>query len=144
MLIYTDGSAKGNGKANNSGGFGVVIVSDDNQNLITQYSHFENNTTNNIQELKAILWAMINYGKYSPIVFSDSAYCVNTLTKWMYGWAANNWLKSDNKPPENLELIKAYYELEKKGYKINLQKVAGHSGNRWNEYADKLATGQIK
>lgn len=89
---------------------------------------------------------MINYGKTSPplTVYSDSAYCVNSLTKWMYGWAANGWLKSDNKPPENLELIKTYYDLEKQGYKINLQRIAGHAGHKWNEFADALATGRQK
>ena len=29
MIIYTDGSAKGNGKAINTGGWGYVVVSDD-------------------------------------------------------------------------------------------------------------------
>ena len=144
MIAYTDGSARGNGKENNFGGFGVVIVEDDNQTYVSQYAHFEENTTNNIQELKAILWVMINYGKHNPpiTVYSDSAYCVNTLTQWMYGWARNDWVKSDNKTPENLELIKTYYELEQKGYRINLFKIKGHAGNYWNEFADALATGK--
>lgn len=88
---------------------------------------------------------MLNYGKSMPgiLVYSDSAYCVNTFTKWMYGWERNNWLKSDNKPPENLELIQAYYKLEQQGFKINLQKIKGHAGNKWNELADQLATGKI-
>lgn len=61
----------------------------------------------------------------------------------MYNWARNGWLKSDNKSPENLDLIKTYYDLEKRGFKITLEKIKGHAGNRWNEMADQLATGKI-
>ena len=62
---------------------------------------------------------------------------------WIFGWARNNWLKSDNRPPENLDLIKVFYEYYLKGYQINLVKVKGHSGVEWNEVADKLATGTL-
>ena len=61
----------------------------------------------------------------------------------MFKWANNGWVKSDNKPPENLDLIKAYYEYYNKGYRIDLRKVKGHSGNQYNEFADKLAKGEI-
>ena len=96
-------------------------------------------------ELKAILYTMLNYGSKDnpPIVYSDSSYCVNTLNTWMFNWAKNKWLKYDNSPPENLEIIKAYYDWYQKGYRINLQKVKGHSSNKWNNLVDKLATGNI-
>ena len=143
ITIYSDGSCRGNGREDSQGGFGVVIL-DENENLIKAYQHFESNTTNNIQELKAILWAMVNYGlEPETTVYSDSAYCVNTLTDWMYRWKANGWIKRDGHIPENLNLIKAYDELESNGYKINLKKVVGHSNNKWNDMADALATGKI-
>lgn len=155
MTIYTDGSCKGNGQENNCGGFGVVVV-DDNDCEIATYSKQTNNTTNNREELKAILYALITYGVKEaaawdtqpaspPIVYSDSAYAINTLTKWMYSWSNNNWKKSNNQIPENLDLIQAYFDLvEKKGYKIDLRYIKGHAGHRWNERADQLATGKIK
>ena len=146
MIIYTDGSCRKNGDlANSSGGYAVVVL-DDNQNLITTYAHQEHGTTNNRQELKAILYTMLVYGSKDPgdipLVYSDSAYCVQTFNDWMWKWARNNWLKSNDRPPENLDLIKAYYDHYMKGYRIDLQKVAGHSGNKWNELADALACGR--
>ena len=78
-----------------------------------------------------------------PIVYSDSNYCVQTFNDWMFRWAALNWIKSDGKTPENLDLIQAYFEHYQKGYRIDLKKVKGHSNNKWNELADKLATGKI-
>lgn len=144
MIIYTDGACQGNGKTNSKGGYGVVVC-DDNGKLIDAYGHWETNTTNNIQELKAVLYAMIQYGnnpRSIPIVYTDSSYVHQTFTKWMYGWANNGWRKSDKKIPENLDLIQAYYNLVKKGYRIDLRKVAGHSGIKGNELADMIATGK--
>ena len=140
MIIYVDGACSGNGSAAAVGGYGVVVL-DDDENLITTYNHHNENTTNNQQELRAILYALLTYGKEkpTPIVYSDSAYCVNSLTSWIWGWASRGWVKSDNKVPENLDLIKAYYDLWNKGYRIDLRKCRGHAGDKWNEMADKLA-----
>ena len=144
MTIYTDGSCLSNGSSENTGGFGVVVLND-NEEFLTCYQKKGVNTTNNREELKAILYALLEYGKMrpAPIVYSDSAYCVNTLTQWIFGWARNNWLKSDNKPPENLDLIKAYYNFLEIGYQIDLRKIKGHNGHEWNELADQLATGSL-
>lgn len=106
-------------------------------------------------ELKAILYSFLNYGvninnpllgfnNYDiPIVYSDSNYCVQTFNEWMFNWARNGWIKSDKKIPENLDLIQTYYDWYQKGYRIDLRKVKGHFNNKWNELADKLATGKI-
>ena len=149
MIIYTDGSAHPNP---GPGGFGVVVL-DNNENLLYTYSkQFEGKVTNNEMELKAILFAYFNHGVKEendwnnniPIVYSDSNYCVQTFNDWMFRWARNNWIKSDKKIPENLDLIQAYYEWYQKGYRIDLRKVKGHAGQKWNEMADGLATGRIQ
>ena len=149
MIIYTDGSAHPNP---GPGGFGVVVL-DNNENLLYTYSkQFEGKVTNNEMELKAILFAYFSHGVKEendwnnniPIVYSDSNYCVQTFNDWMFRWARNNWIKSDKKIPENLDLIQAYYEWYQKGYRIDLKKVKGHAGQKWNEMADGLATGKIE
>ena len=150
MIIYTDGSCLGNGKSENSGGFGVVVL-DNNENLLYTYNKRNENTTNNREEIRAILYSFLNYGvipyfgyEEIPIIYSDSNYCVQTFNTWMFNWANNNWIKSDKKQPENLDLIKAYYDWYMKGYRIDLRKVKGHSNNKWNQMADELATGKIR
>lgn len=142
MEIYTDGSAHPNP---GPGGYGAVVLDDDN-NIIQLWSKECANTTNNSEEIKAILWALITYGKNKtpPKVFSDSAYAINCLTIWRYTWERNGWVKGDGKIPENLELIQTFHDFWNQGYRIELIKVHGHSGNKWNELADKLATGRMK
>ena len=147
MIIYTDGSAHPNP---GPGGFGVVVL-DNNENLLYTYSKQSADTTNNREELKAILYTFFNHGvKINdwnmdvPIVYSDSNYCVQTFNEWMFNWARNDWIKSDKKVPENLDLIQAYYDWYQKGYRIDLRKIKGHVGHKWNEMADDLATGRIQ
>ena len=141
MICYTDGSCQGNP---GPGGFGVVVL-DDNENLITTYSEQYDYTTNNKMELSAILWAFLKYGSKDKTltVYSDSAYCINTLTNWVFSWEKNNWKKSDNKSPENLDLIKPFFKHLQNGFFIDLRKIKGHAGDKWNELADQLATGKI-
>lgn len=142
MTIYTDGSCRSNGNPDAIGGFGVVVV-DEEKGLFT-YAHQEIGTTNNRQEMKAVLYAFLNFGdkEFAPTVYCDSAYTVNAFNDWIFSWERNGWKTSTNKAPENLDLIQIYWEWYQQGYRINLQKIAGHSGNKWNELADRLATGQ--
>lgn len=142
IKIYTDGACSKNGREGAHGGFGVVVVEDDN--IIDAHQEFSDETTNNREEMKAILWALNKYGSLGfevPVVYSDSAYSVNTFNNWMFGWQRNGWVKSDRKTPENLDLVKEYYNSLKK---IDLRHIKGHAGYEYNEIADKLATGKMK
>lgn len=62
----------------------------------------------------------------------------------MYNWAHNGWLRSGNKQPENLDLVKQFYQLQQEGKMCVLQHVRGHSNIQWNEHCDMLATGKLK
>lgn len=139
MIFYTDGSAHPNP---GPGGFGVVIV-DPKGEIIETYAKHCDNTTNNAEEMKAILYAACRAAQTGEpaLIYSDSAYAINTFSNWMYSWQRNGWVKSDGKVPENLDLVKAFYDLKENGIDINFVKVKGHANNKYNELADKLATG---
>ena len=148
MVIYTDGSCRKNGYEGSNGGFGVCGI--ENDQVVFIYRKDQSPTTNNEMELKAILYSFLKFGqKESDIgdiitVYTDSGYAYNTLTNWMFSWAKNGWVKGNKEIPKNLDLIQAYYDWYMKGYRINLQKVKGHSDNKWNNLADALATGKIQ
>ncbi|MDA1468583.1 hypothetical protein OGZ02_06960 [Brachyspira hyodysenteriae] len=46
------------------------------------------------------------------------------MTKWIYSWQKNNWVKSDKKPVENKEYWIRLIELSKK-HDIEFIKVKG-------------------
>lgn len=144
--IYTDGSARGNGKEENIGGWGMAVFVEDVLKYTGSSTSF--NTTNNREEFKAIIGAIDYIQSFetpvSATIYSDSAYCLNTINDWMYRWEAKNWTKADKKVPENLDLVQYIFNKIKNEHNINFVKVKGHCGLPGNELADALATGNMK
>lgn len=140
---YTDGSSRGNP---GPGGWGYVLLQDGH--LLEYDSGKEENTTNNRMELKAILEVAklaAEYPEVEFVIYSDSAYCVNTINTWMWSWAKNGWKRSKNQPVENLDLIKQLYNLfNTEFFNACVRKVPGHSGLLGNELADRLAVDDKK
>ena len=141
--IYTDGSCSKNPGA---GAFSIIIF---NNNIIS-YAYREDceQTTNNREELKAIIKA-IEYSKEnleeSFIIYTDSSYAERSINDWMYRWYYNDWKNSKNQTVENLDLIKILYNhcnIEFPNFSI--EKVKGHNGCIGNELADAAATKNIK
>ena len=150
LHIYIDGACRGNGKEESHGGYGVVIF-DDNQNLIDAYCKHFDNVTNNQMELKAFLKTFeLLYTKYKnekATIYSDSAYCINILTSWIYSWSKNNWKTSKGETIKNLDIILSLYKYYNINFFINqivFTKVKGHDGILGNQLADALATADKK
>lgn len=149
--IYTDGSSRGNP---GPGGFGVVQVSTVWRETLTEYIESKSvsymyseqceNTTNNREEMKAILHVFeiaANDPENQYIIYSDSAYCVNMINDWIWSWAKNNWKNSKKKEVENLDLVLQLYKyISKDFFNCQVIKTKGHCGIVENELADALAT----
>ena len=97
IKIYVDGASKGNP---GPGGSGVVAYDSKNNTILQSYSQYYENITNNQAELKALIYAIqMAKEKWSNeycIIYSDSAYCVNSCNDWIYTWVRNNWKNSKN------------------------------------------------
>lgn len=151
--FYVDGSSKGNP---GPGGFGVIELDTciretynsyiESYSLNYEYAEYFDYVTNNQMELKAILHVLklaADNQEEGYIIYSDSAYAVNSINDWIRGWAANGWVNSRKVTVENVDLMQEIYKY------INLdnyllKKVSGHSGELGNELADAAATGNSK
>ena len=134
--VFTDGSSEGNP---GPGGWGAVLVVDGQ--VVAQDYGAEPHTTNNRMELAAMISGLKMVPPETPTdVYTDSQLIVNILTKWAQGWKAKGWKKKSSGPIANLELVKEAYELARSKPHANIQWIQAHSGYRWNEYADALAT----
>ena len=134
IIIYTDGGCRGNPGL---GAWGAILISE-KHNLRLEIGESEDNTTNNRMEMKAAIKALERLKHSHNIkLYSDSAYLVNGMTKWIYSWQRNNWIKSDKKPVENKEYWIRLIELSKK-HDIEFIKVKGHSNNKENNRADEI------
>lgn len=138
MIIYTDGACSGNP---GPGGYGVVAIED--EQIIAVNSQGCENTTNNREELKAIIQAfeLASIFQKEVTIYSDSAYAVNMINDWIWNWAKNDWKNSKKKEVENIDLVKIIYNyITKENYNCQVIKVKGHTGEVGNELADALAT----
>jgi ribonuclease HI len=134
--VFTDGASEGNP---GPGGWGAVLVVDGQ--VVAQDHGSDPHTTNNRMELKAMIAGLEMIPSDTPIdVYTDSQLIVNILTKWAEGWEAKGWKKKSPGPIANLELVQQAYQLTKAKPNATIRWIKAHSGNRWNEYADALAT----
>jgi len=154
IKVYTDGACSGNP---GSGGWGVVMCM---PHKTEKYSGFEKETTNNRMELTAVIVAIekmlekiyqeaVTHEVPSLEIVSDSAYVVNAVTlKWLYFWKGNNYINSKGEEVKNRDLWERLdlllQEAEFISCNVIFTKVKGHSGDTFNEMADRLATGAIK
>lgn len=134
--VFTDGSSEGNP---GPGGWGAVLVVDGQ--VVAEDYGAEDHTTNNRMELTAMIAGLeMLPADTETDVYTDSQLVVNILTKWAEGWEARGWKKKSPGPIANLELVQRAYGLTKEKPKARIRWIKAHSGYRWNEYADSLAT----
>lgn len=133
--VFTDGAADPNP---GPGGWGAVYVVDGE--VVDEAEGHEPHTTNNRMELTALIagYRMVPEG-CPATVWTDSKLCVDTITRWAPGWAANGWRRKGGEIA-NLDLVQELYALAQARPDIELRWIKAHAGSRWNEYADSLAT----
>ena len=137
--VFTDGSANPNP---GPGGWGMVWV-EDGEIRSEKHGH-EARTTNNRMELTALIEAYRALPEDARVtVHSDSRLCIDTITKWAPGWERKGW-KRKGEPLKNLDLVKELLALYRAHPHCRLVWIAAHNGDRWNEYADSLATAWMR
>jgi ribonuclease HI len=123
LTIYTDGSCSPNpGK----GGWAFISIFPECEIHINGK---DNNTTNNIMELTAVIEALKEFNKIEKFtIYSDSKYVINCAQgKWQRKKNVNLWKQ---------------YDMYSKGKDILFIWVKGHNGNYYNDLVDKLAKGE--
>lgn len=134
--MYTDGSALKAPEGKFYCGAGVVLLFEDKKKEI---SHELGYATVNIAELTApILGLECLKFPCKVLIYSDSQYTIDTQTKYIAEWMRRGWRTSTGRPVKNKELIKRLHELCKH-HEVEWVKVKGHSGDTYNDLADKLA-----
>ena len=126
LTIYTDGSCLGNP---GPGGWGAIVFygTGDPQQLSGHEAH----TTNNRMELMAAIQGLEAAPAGSKVIlYSDSGYLVNTMTK--------NWKRRVNHD------LWGQLDALSGSRNVEWRWVRGHNGDRWNEAADRLAGSAMK
>jgi ribonuclease HI len=132
--IFTDGSSRGNP---GPGGWGAIIIGEEE---VSEIGGREVESTNNRMELTAAIEAIAKTKNNSEIIlYSDSSYMINGITKWVFGWQKNNWQTKDKNPVSNVDLWKRLID-ETKNRNVTYKYIGGHVGIAGNERCDQIAT----
>ena len=109
-----------------AGGWAAVIVEDGSERVL---QGGEESTTNNRMEMLAIIKGLEAVPRGAQvIVYSDSQYVVNTMTR--------NWKRNANRD------LWRMLDAQVRGRAVRWQWVRGHAGHPMNERADSLANEQ--
>ena len=130
MVVYTDGACLGNP---GPGGWAWVVP----------YGPFasgcDGKSTNQRMELTAALEAVQAFD-CPLVVVSDSTYVVHCFRdRWWENWLRRGWVNKARKPVANRDLWEPLIDAYRARDDVDFQWVKGHSGDRWNDEADRLA-----
>lgn len=136
VVVYTDGACRGNP---GPGGWAWAVPDG------PFASGADAHTTNQRMEITAALEALralSRDGHEAIEVVSDSTYVVKCFTDgWWKGWQRRGWRNSQNKPVANRDLWEPLLAIAlSPGLRVGFRWVKGHSGDRWNDRVDELAT----
>jgi len=134
-IIFSDGAARGNP---GPGGWGAIVVTAD---TVMELGGREAHTTNNRMELLAVISALETFPQeHDMTIYTDSAYVVNGITRWVNGWQKNKWKTSKKEDVLNRDLWERLVAAT--AHKVISWKIVkGHSGVAGNERCDVIATG---
>ncbi|HEY9653279.1 MAG TPA: ribonuclease HI [Coleofasciculaceae cyanobacterium] len=134
--FYTDGACIGNP---GPGGWGTVIYFTDGS--VYEMGGAESQTTNNRMEMYAAIQALkvlrASQQDEAVILYTDSEYLKNGITKWVKGWKKKGWKTAQGKAVLNQDLWETLDEFNSPI--VDWQYVRGHSGNEGNERCDAIA-----
>ncbi len=139
VVIFTDGSAL---KNPGPGGYGTVLLYKKHRK---ELSGGYRETTNNRMELMACIKGLeVLKHKSEVVVYSDSKYVIDGMTKgWAKRWQKNGWMRSKKDRAENADLWAQLLKLCEQ-HNVEFCWVRGHAGNPENERCDRLAAEAAK
>lgn len=138
VVVYTDGCCSYNGRLGARAGIGVYWGNDHPLNVAERLMGRQTNQRAEIQAAcRALQQAKENNIK-KLVLYTDSMFTINGVTKWVKGWRQRNWKLKSGKQVQNRE---DFEKLEKLNGEVEVVwlHILGHAGYRGNEEADRLS-----
>jgi len=152
MRIFTDGACAGNGRPGAKAGFAVWFPEARHLSCAERLPATDSQT-NQRAELSAIHRAVVilddgGFHDDELVIYTDSDYSINCLTKWLSGWASRNWKTAEGKDVLHQDLIKDTSSRLAKFKSHRFVHVRAHTGgeddlSKQNDVVDRMARGTI-
>lgn len=117
IKVYTDGSCQHNGSRRAHGGYGVFFADGHPSNLSCSVRDGDGKKiTNQTMELDGIVAGLEAVQRMcgpedTAVVYTDSMYAINCLTKWVHLWERTGWRTKNKKPVQNSEVLQRAHAL---------------------------------
>lgn len=139
--VWTDGACPNNGKGAARAGIGVYWGPNHKLNLSQRVAG--ERQTNNVAEIEAATMSVSQAlgAEISLLqVNTDSQFLINCVTNWMKNWKRNGWKTATGQEVKNKpELVELDKLLQRGSIQVKWNHVKGHSDNKGNIEADRLA-----
>ena len=152
MRVFTDGACSSNGKPGAKAGYAVWFPEHKSLSM-SQKVPIDQTQTNQRAELSAIHHATLileenGFHDEDIVIYTDSDYCINCLTKWITGWVSRGWKTSAGGDVLHRDLIEDTSRRLAKFKSYRFVHVRSHTGgeddlSRNNDVVDRMARSTI-
>lgn len=150
--MFTDGACSSNGKPGAKAGFAVWFP--ENQSMsVAAVVPPDQPQTNQRAELSAIHRAVLileenGFQDEGIVIYTDSEYCINCLTRWILGWVSRGWKTSAGGDVLHRDLIEDTNKRLSKFKTHRFVHVRSHTGgeddlSKNNDIVDRMARATI-
>lgn len=153
MRVFTDGACPQNGRKTSKAAWACWFPEAQSLSASGRVPEGEDQT-NNRAELMAIQQAVHilqrnGYESSDVVVYTDSQYCIDCLTKWIPGWVARGWKTSSGTDVLHRDLIQDISGRLTKFKSHRFVHVRAHTGgeddlSRQNDRVDRMARGVVE
>lgn len=154
IVVYTDGACTSNGRKNAQASWACWFPGHPDWSVAGRITG--ETQTNNRGELTGILEAFRSVQKHmgtgcaeiDMLVYTDSEYSKNCLTRWVSGWIRKKWVTSSGTPVLNRDLLEAILAIAPQFHSVTYEHVRAHTGksdehSRHNDRVDRMARGVL-
>ncbi|XP_029451658.1 ribonuclease H1-like [Rhinatrema bivittatum] len=138
VVVYTDGCCSSNGRSKARAGIGVYWGPGHPLNVDDRLPGRQTNQRAEIQAACRAIEQAKGQNINKLVLYTDSMFTINGITKWVENWDTNGWKQSTGKDVINKKDFKKLQKLTK-GIDITWMHIPGHAGFPGNEAADRLA-----
>ncbi|XP_057678069.1 ribonuclease H1 [Corythoichthys intestinalis] len=138
VTVYTDGCCSSNGKRGARAGIGVYWGPGHPLNVAEPLQGRQTNQRAEIQAACRALRQAKEQKIKKLVVYTDSKFTINGVTKWVKNWKLNGWQLKSGAPVINREDFETLDRLNQELEVVWIH-IPGHAGYRGNEEADRLS-----
>lgn len=153
MRVFTDGACSQNGKPTAKAGYAVWFPENRELSSASRVPA-DQPQTNQRAEMMAIRHAVVTledkgFTDQDIVIYTDSDYCINCLTKWIPGWISRGWKTSNGTDVLHRDLIEEISTKLTKFKSHRFVHVRAHTGgeddlSKNNDVVDRMARGTIE